>query len=61
MRPYYYSGTCSSFFFLNQEKCTKCLYIGENPLFQLVLFFSKMCVNAGFGLKNTKFSWGKEE
>jgi hypothetical protein len=41
-------------FFLNQEKCTKCLYIGENPLFQLVLFLSKMCVKCRIWLKKYK-------
>jgi hypothetical protein len=48
--PYYHSGS----FFLNQEKCTKCLYIGENPLFQLVLFLSKMCVKRRIWLKKYK-------
>jgi hypothetical protein len=45
-------------FFLNQEKCTKCLYIGENPLFQLVLFLSQMCVKCRSWLKKYKKFFG---
>jgi hypothetical protein len=45
-------------FFENQEKCTKCLYIGENPLFQLVLFLSKMCVKCRIWLKKYKIYLG---
>jgi hypothetical protein len=57
-RPYYYSG--SWFFFSNQEKCTKCLYIGKNPLFQLQYFFlSKMCVKCRIWLKKYKIFLGR--